>query len=207
MAGKQVEQHPSSRGGMFSIREVEFLESLPAVERVVNGRIVYSDEFKRECLRRYNAGESPSEIFRRSGLDTALIGYKRIERCFARWKKSARLNSGTQAGAGESKFDVAPSLRWVAPVQVRRSLVDGTAFDDTAEAPLHESRPRERSREVEGDDERQSDLVVQAMIIRQQARRIGELEQEVKRLQTIIDSAEGRGATHPDGAVPAVSLS
>ena len=175
----------SSRGGMFSIREIEYLESLPAVERVVNGRIVYTDEFTRECIRRYRAGESPSEIFRRSGMDAALIGYKRIERCIARWKSSARLNAGAKSDVGESKFDVAPSLRWVAPVQVHRSLVNGTAFDDSGEAPLHELESEE------GRSERHAkldDLRVQAMIIRQQARRINELEQEVQRLRGIIDS-------------------
>lgn len=182
-----MERHSSSRGGMFSIREIEYLESLPAVERVVNGRIVYTDEFKRECIRRYRAGESPSEIFRRSGMDAALIGNKRIERCIARWKSSARLNAGAKNDAGESKFDVAPSLRWVAPVQVRRSLVNGTAFDDSGEAPLHESESGEvrSERHVKRDD-----LVVQTMIIRQQARRIDELEREVRRLRRIIDAEQ-----------------
>ena len=170
---------------MFSIREIEYLESLPAVERVVNGRIVYADDFKRECIRRYRAGESPSEIFRRSGLDAALIGNKRIERCIARWKSSARLNTGAKSDAGESKLDVAPSLRWVPPVQVRRSLVDGTAFDDADEAPLREPESQEDCSEHRA---KREDLVLQAMIIRQQTRRINELEQEVRRLRGIIDA-------------------
>ncbi len=80
-------QHKSSLGGgVFSIREVEYLESLPAVDRVRSGRIVYNDAFKRDCIRRYRNGESPAEIFRSAGLDSALIGYKRIERSIARWK-------------------------------------------------------------------------------------------------------------------------
>lgn len=39
---------------------------------------------------RYNAGESPSAIFREAGLDSKLIGYKRVERCIARWKQQER---------------------------------------------------------------------------------------------------------------------
>ena len=39
---------------------------------------------------RYNAGESPSAIFREAGLDPKLIGYKRVERCIARWKQQER---------------------------------------------------------------------------------------------------------------------
>lgn len=90
-------------GGAFSVREVEYLESLPAVERVRSGRIVYSDDFKRECIRRYNAGESPVEIFREAGLDSSLIGYKRIERCIARWRDrfapDDEDNAGQRSGA------------------------------------------------------------------------------------------------------------
>ena len=39
---------------------------------------------------RYNAGESPSAIFREAGLAPKLIGYKRVERCIARWKQQER---------------------------------------------------------------------------------------------------------------------
>ena len=72
-------QHKSSLGGgVFSIREVEYLESLPAVDRVRSGRIVYNDAFKRDCIRRYRNGESPAEIFRSSTMTpssaTASVG-------------------------------------------------------------------------------------------------------------------------------------
>lgn len=77
-------------GGMFSVREVEYLESLPAVERVRSGRIVYAEAFKQEVMRRYLDGESPAEIFRSAGLDSTLIGYKRIERSMARWRHTVK---------------------------------------------------------------------------------------------------------------------
>lgn len=70
----------------FNAREMKYLESLPAVTRVTPERIWYSRSFKHECIRRYNAGESPIEIFQSAGLDSSLIGYKRIERSIARWK-------------------------------------------------------------------------------------------------------------------------
>nr|WP_236034496.1 MULTISPECIES: hypothetical protein [Bifidobacterium] len=59
---------------------------MPAVDRVSNGRIRYTEAFKRECIRRYAAGDSPARIFHDNGLDSSLIGYKRIERCIARWR-------------------------------------------------------------------------------------------------------------------------
>ena len=74
----------------FTQRERNYLESLPAVSRVTGARIHYTDEFRDECLRRYGAGEHPVDLFRQAGLDPRLIGYKRIERCFARWRANAR---------------------------------------------------------------------------------------------------------------------
>ena len=74
---------------MFSPEEVEYLRTLPAVVRVTERRITYSDAFKNACVRRYLAGESPVKLFREAGLDPAIIGHKRIERCFARWREHA----------------------------------------------------------------------------------------------------------------------
>ena len=183
----------SSRGGMFSIREIEYLESLPAVERVDNGRIRYTDDFKRECVKRYRAGESPSEIFRRSGLDVALIGYKRIERCVARWKNSARLNSGVQSGEATSRFDVAQPLRWVAPRQTRSTIGSNAALDDSNDMPVRCTCTRtgcaDESRNLDGtgmgdsDGGEALDVGLLKLIVRQQARRIDELERELAQLR------------------------
>lgn len=96
----------------FSVREIKYLQSLPAVEHVTRTRIEYTEGFKVDCLRRYMAGESPAKIFRRAGLDSQLIGYKRIERCIARWKKMYHLDdvrrpSGRSAGAQTQPVDLA----------------------------------------------------------------------------------------------------
>lgn len=73
--------------GKFTAKERAYLASLPAVESVSALHIRYADSFRIEVMCRYNAGESPAAIFREAGLDPKLIGYKRIERCIARWKK------------------------------------------------------------------------------------------------------------------------
>ena len=62
--------------GKFTAKERAYLASLPAVESVSASHIRYADSFRIEVMCRYNAG-----------LDPKLIGYKRIERCIARWKK------------------------------------------------------------------------------------------------------------------------
>ncbi len=75
----------------FTAEELRYLRSLPAVVAVSAGRIRYTEAFKRVCMRQYRQGKSPARIFREAGLDSALIGYKRIERCIARWR-----NIGTE---------------------------------------------------------------------------------------------------------------
>ena len=64
---------------------------LPIVSRVTRTRISYTRDFKIDCMRAYLAGESPSAIFRQVGLDSSLVGPKRIERCIARWKATPEL--------------------------------------------------------------------------------------------------------------------
>ena len=81
--GEEIEM----RNGKFTIKEQAYLSSLSAVKNVSATRIKYEDWFRAECMCRYEAGESPVAIFREAGLDPELIGYKRIERCIARWKQ------------------------------------------------------------------------------------------------------------------------
>lgn len=67
----------------------QYLNKLPAVEHVDRrrSRIYYTDEFRDECMRRYRDGDRPCDIFRDAGLGSEIIGYKRIERSIARWRK------------------------------------------------------------------------------------------------------------------------
>lgn len=57
--------------GKFTAKERAYLASLPAVKSVSPSHIRYTDRFKVEVMCRYNAGESPSAIFREAGLDQA----------------------------------------------------------------------------------------------------------------------------------------
>lgn len=91
----------TSGGGTFSPEEIKYLKSLSAVAEATAKRITYTDDFKRYCVVHYNEGASPVRMFREAGLDPALIGYKRIERCLARWRESQDeiLNSGNAKAA------------------------------------------------------------------------------------------------------------
>jgi len=92
----------TSGGGTFSPEEIKYLKSLSAVAEATAKRITYTDDFKRYCVVHYNEGASPVRMFREAGLDPALIGCKRIERCLARWRESQDeiLNSGNAKAGG-----------------------------------------------------------------------------------------------------------
>lgn len=77
----------------FTERQRAYLQSLPAVQSVGARRIRYTAEFRDECMRRYCEGESPAELFREAGLDPKVLGYKRIERAFARWRHAAHVQA------------------------------------------------------------------------------------------------------------------
>ena len=90
-------------GGSFSMDELQMLRNLPAVANVSKDRITYSNAFKQVCVIRYLAGESPTKIFREAGLPPELIGYKRIERSVARWKAAVlkSVNGSSNMSNGE----------------------------------------------------------------------------------------------------------
>ena len=56
------------KNGKFTPEEREHLMSLDAVDEARAKSIVYSKQFKEECMRRYRAGERPGDIFASAGL-------------------------------------------------------------------------------------------------------------------------------------------
>lgn len=158
----------SNGGGMFSPEEVAYLKTLPAVAEATARRITYSEAFKQSCMQRYHAGESPVKLFREAGLDPALIGYKRIERCFARWRKSS---SDAMAGPQyDDRLDAAS-----AHVLASMRTVTSDRSPSQSQAPLRAMTfpavPRD------------GNVDVRDLMIYQQVRRIDELEQEVGTLR------------------------
>lgn len=71
---------------MMDKRTVEYVRSLPAVANATSDRITYTEEFKHRVAAGRRRGESPVAMFREAGLGPEVIGYKRIERCVARWR-------------------------------------------------------------------------------------------------------------------------
>ena len=68
---------------------VNYLRALPEiVRRVQGGRIYYTNSFRTQATARYAMGDRPVDIFRDNGIGPEVIGYKRIERCIARWREN-----------------------------------------------------------------------------------------------------------------------
>ena len=81
----------------LTAKQRTYLSSLDAIDNVdKSSRIHYAARFRDECMRRYRAGEQPTALFREAGLDPELIGAKRIERAFARWRQADRIPPQTE---------------------------------------------------------------------------------------------------------------
>lgn len=74
--------------GVLTEADIEALRKNKYVLHAETTRIIYSNEFKFHFIDEINKGKKPTEIFREAGFDIAALGYKRIERCAARWKES-----------------------------------------------------------------------------------------------------------------------
>lgn len=143
-----------NRSRSFSRVEIRYLRSLPAVAGVTSTRITYSDAFRASATARYLAGESPVKIFREAGLDPRIIGYKRIERAFARWKTQ----SHPTPKDGEDAFD----------------------FRQPAATPARHSDEPDEYDGNGGDDLRDRLIAEQALRIAWLQERVKELEQELE---------------------------
>ncbi|RSX55411.1 hypothetical protein [Bifidobacterium samirii] len=155
-------------GGMFTPEEIRYLESLPAVSAATANRITYADAFKRHCLRRYREGASPVRLFREAGLDPALVGHKRIERCFARWRDN---EAELLAGEPTSSQGTRPGA-WSTDLQ----------GDDDGDRFVVD--PRRRAVMIPPSDGGVQDL--RDLLIAQQIRRIDALERQNDMLRAML---------------------
>ena len=160
---------------LFTLREAAYLRSLPAVKEVNATRIIYSDRFKVECMRRYLKGESASKIFREAGLDPALIGSKRIERCVARWKNTKHIVQESVGMEADGSSDGSS-----AGVSPGRSIDAESVLEsqDIANAAFRALSTSKTARDM---------FDMRDLIIYQQTRQIASLQEKVDELQRRLD--------------------
>lgn len=161
--------------GLFTLKEAAYLRSLPAVKEVSAARITYSDHFKVECVRRYLKGESARKIFREAGLDPALIGNKRVERCVARWKNTKYIVEKATETDAEKPSDECSDM-------VRGGGIDAKSVlesQDIANAAFKAMGVGKTTRDM---------FDMRDLIIYQQTRQIASLQEKVDELQRRLDA-------------------
>ena len=186
--------------------ELQMLRDLPAVANVSKDRITYSNAFKQVCVIRYLAGESPTKIFREAGLPPELIGYKRIERSVARWKAAVlkSVNGSSNMSNGEIITELVNLYVHAVTRKEKLDDIAGIANPDKANienAPNSLDGANVSGGCISADVPVPSDAAAIAVppaplsassgldsetalvIIKQQARRIDELEREVAALR------------------------
>lgn len=186
--------------------ELQMLRDLPAVANVSKDRITYSNAFKQVCVIRYLAGESPTKIFREAGLPPELIGYKRIERSVARWKAAVlkSVNGSSNMSNGEIITELVNLYVHAVTRKEKLDGIAGIANSDKANignAPHPLDRANVSGGCISADVPVPSDAAAIAVpptplsassgldsetalvIIKQQARRIDELERENESLR------------------------
>lgn len=186
--------------------ELQMLRDLPAVANVSKDRITYSNAFKQVCVIRYLAGESPTKIFREAGLPPELIGYKRIERSVARWKAAVlkSVNGSSNMSNGEIITELVNLYVHAATRKEKLDDIAGIANPDKANienAPNSLDGANVSGGCISADVPVPSDAAAIAVppaplsassgldsetalvIIKQQARRIDELERENESLR------------------------
>ena len=148
-------------GGVFSDEEIQLLRGLPAVANVTRNRITYSDAFKQVCTIRYLVGESPTKIFREAG----------IERSVARWKAAA-----IKSVSGNDHLDDSEIIAQLVE-RYKRTLVTKRNLDNMASGVPDSSVPVMSEGAVGAHVSISAlDGDTAGIIIKQQARRIDELE-------------------------------
>lgn len=179
-AGSGRSAAPAGRG--FTPAQTAYLNALPAVATCDGRRIVYTDGFRERCMKRYAAGELPTDLFREAGLDPELVGAKRIGRAFARWRRAAGV----------------PALPAGRPSRAQS--------DSTHGERVHGERTRESSPVVDdvvqsggSDDVAADGGGLTSLLLAQQAHYIAALERRVAELEREL--AEARHAM-PDGRRP-----
>lgn len=188
------------------MEELQMLRDLPAVANVSKDRITYSNAFKQVCVIRYLAGESPTKIFREAGLPPELIGYKRIERSVARWKVAVLKSVSGSSDMSNGEIITELVNLYVHAVTRKEKLdgIAGIANSDKANignAPHPLDRANVSGGCISADVPVPSDAAAIAVppaplsassgldsetalvIIKQQARRIDELERENESLR------------------------
>lgn len=74
--------------GRLTHEEIKILKENPYVKDVNENRVLYTNEFKALFTEEYFNGKKLMAIFVEAGFDVSILGSKRIERVYARWREA-----------------------------------------------------------------------------------------------------------------------
>lgn len=167
--------------GKFTAKERAYLASLPAVKSVDASHIHYANQFRLEVMCRYSMGESPSAIFREAGLDPKLIGYKRVERCIARWKQRQERDRRRAESVHDQLADCEEDL----PIELQRELLpNDIKFPNSEDDAGTDADPASAEPQDVLSQLARAQLTIDRcnLLIAKQALRIDELERVLRKL-------------------------
>ena len=78
--------------GNLTREEIAELIQNPYVEKVVDTRIIYTDEFRQKFIKEYKEGRDAKSIFAGAGFDTNVLGRNRIRAIRNNWRRIYRLD-------------------------------------------------------------------------------------------------------------------
>lgn len=133
------------KNGRFAPEERAYLESLDAVQEAKACQIIYSKEFKIDCMKRYHDGEKPSVVFAEAGLPSSLIGCKRIERAIYHRKEAEKKD----ALIAEDAPSVKHRNQVIAIKRKRREAIERQRFMRKRDEEYYKARIAELEAQVE----------------------------------------------------------
>lgn len=98
----------------FTDEQIEILRSNKYVEKVTKANVVFTEEFKDLFYSQYINGVGPSKIFASLGIDTTILGKRRIDKFARRIRDNSKRPEGfkrkTNSSKGKPRKQVTPSF-------------------------------------------------------------------------------------------------
>lgn len=80
----------------YSEEQLKALRTNPNIKKCSSKSITYSPDFKVKAVKAWlKEGQSPNTIFKRAGLDPAVIGHWRPKNCLRLWRKKYQAHGET----------------------------------------------------------------------------------------------------------------
>lgn len=87
----------------FTDEQMKILKESPYVKKVSTTNVSFTEEFKTDFLKLYDAGIGPTEVIRRLGIDPKILGKRRVEKLSRRIREQSSRPEGFSRKPNGSK--------------------------------------------------------------------------------------------------------